>query len=106
LRAIAVGGSARSLSLPDVPTVAESGYPDFFAGTWYGLMVPKGTPAAVIDKLNVAVHRVVVSPEVKESIVHQGAEPKATSAAEMGKFVRAEYERAGRMVRLAGVTAE
>ena len=106
LRAIAVGGSARSLSLPDVPTVAESGYPDFFAGTWYGLMVPKGTPAAVIDKLNAAVQRVVALPEVKESIVHQGAEPKATSAAEMGKFVRAEYERAGRMVRLAGVTAE
>jgi tripartite-type tricarboxylate transporter receptor subunit TctC len=49
---------------------------------------------------------VVALPEVKESIVHQGAEPRATSAPEMGKFVRAEYERAGRMVRLAGVTAE
>ena len=106
MRAIAVGGSTRSLSLPDVPTVAESGYPDFFAGTWYGLMVPKGTSVAVIDRLNAAVQLVIASPEFKESIILQGAEPKGTSAVEMGKFVRAEYERAGRMVRLAGVTVD
>lgn len=106
LRALAVGGSSRSSALPDVPTVAESGYPDYELTSWYGWLVPRGTPAAVIDRLHAATVAVMSMPEVREQVMNQGAEPKTTAPAEFSGFIRAEYERIGRVVKAAGVTAE
>ena len=106
LRALAVGGSSRSSALPDVPTVAESGYPDYELTSWYGWLVPRGTPAAVVDRLHAETVAVMSSPEVREQVMNQGAEPKTTTPAEFSRFIRAEYERIGRVVKTAGVTAE
>ncbi|MBW8905046.1 MAG: tripartite tricarboxylate transporter substrate binding protein, partial [Betaproteobacteria bacterium] len=72
LRALAVGGSSRSSALPDVPTVAESGYPDYELTSWYGWLVPRGTPAAVVDRLHAATVAVMGSAEVREQVMNQG----------------------------------
>jgi tripartite-type tricarboxylate transporter receptor subunit TctC len=106
LRALAVGGTSRSSALPEVPTVAQSGYPDYELASWYGWLVPRGTPAAVIERLHAATVSVMGAPELREQVMNQGAEPKTTPPAEFARFIRAEYERIGRVVKAAGVTAE
>lgn len=106
LRALAVGGATRSAILPDVPTAAEGGLPDYYSASWYGIMVPKGTPSPVIDKLNAAMHAALASQEFKDQIVFQGAEPKASTPAEFGRLVQDEFTRAGKVVKLAGVKVE
>jgi tripartite-type tricarboxylate transporter receptor subunit TctC len=106
LKALAVGGASRSQILPDVPTVIESGYPEYYSGTWYGLMLPRDTPRAVVDRLNAAVRAAVEMPALREQIVNQGADPKSSTPEEMAVLVRTEFERFGELVRRAGVTAE
>ncbi len=106
LRALAVGGTTRSAILPDVPTAAEGGLPDYYSASWYGIMVPKGTPSPVIDKLNAAMHAALASQEFKDQIVFQGAEPKASTPAAFGRLVQDEFTRAGKVVKLAGVKVE
>lgn len=106
LRALAVGGANRSPALPDVPTVAEAGIPEYFSATWYGFLVPRGTPRAVIDRLNAATVKAIAAPDLREQLLNQGAEPRTTSPEELRQFIRTEYERIGKMVKMAGVTAE
>jgi len=106
LRALAVGGATRSPALPDVPTVAESGIPEYFSGTWYGLMAPKGTPAAVLERLHAATVKTMAAPEMREQIANQGADARTTSPAEFARFVRDEYERMAKVVKLAGLVPE
>ncbi len=106
LRAIAVDGSARSSILPDVPTAAEAGLPDYYAASWYGIMVPKGTPAFVIDRLNAAMHTALASQEFRDQVIFQGAEPKASTPTEFGRLVQDEFVRAGKVVKLASVKVE
>lgn len=66
LRALAVTGRQRSPALPDVPTIAESGYPGYEAGIWFALVAPKGTPAAIVQRLNAAANAVLTQPEMKQ----------------------------------------
>ena len=106
LRALAVGGSARSPILPDVPTAAEAGLPDYYAASWYGVMLPKGTPAPIIEKLNAATQTALRAQELRDQIVFQGAEPKASTTAEFARLVQDEFVRAAKVVRLAGVKVE
>jgi tripartite-type tricarboxylate transporter receptor subunit TctC len=106
LRPLAVGGVSRSPALPEVPTVAEAGIPEYFSGTWYGLMVPKGTPREIVDRLNAATRTTMELRETREQILNQGAEPKTNTPAEFARFVREEYERVGKAVKLAGLVAE
>jgi len=77
LRALAVTSARRSSSLPEVPTVAESGYKDFDVATWYGLFMPAGTPEAMIQTVHAEVNRLLATPEMKAAIHAQGAEPQA-----------------------------
>jgi tripartite-type tricarboxylate transporter receptor subunit TctC len=79
LRAIAIATPARSPLLPDVPTVAESGYPGYSAVGWGAIFVPNGTPQGVIDKLNAAIARIVTLPEVKKQFEEQGTEAAASA---------------------------
>ncbi|OZI37537.1 hypothetical protein CAL29_03775 [Bordetella genomosp. 10] len=74
LRAVAVSADRRSASLPDVPTIAEAGYPGFNAGTWYGFFVPAKTPQAVVDILNEAANEALRSPDVVKTIQADGGE--------------------------------
>jgi tripartite-type tricarboxylate transporter receptor subunit TctC len=106
LRAIAIGGTARLSMLPDVPTIAESGYPGFDAVGWGGIFVPNGTPQPVIDKLNATIAKAVTNPEAKRQFAEQGTEPAASTQAEMARMLRADYARLGELAKRIGVRVD
>lgn len=87
LRALAVAGSSRTKALPDIPTVAESGYPGYAADSWNGVFAPAGTPAEILDTLNAAMMEVIQSAEVQERLDTDGAEPGTGTAAEFTAYV-------------------
>jgi tripartite-type tricarboxylate transporter receptor subunit TctC len=106
LRALAVTGAKRSLQLPDVPTLAESGVPGYEAYVWMGLMAPKGTPAPIIDKLHREVLRALASDEVKKHMETVGIEIVGSTPAEFGTFYRAEKERWAKVIRETGAKVD
>src|SRR6266436_3845644 len=103
LRALAIGGTARLSLLPDVPTVAESGYPGFDAVGWGGIFVPNGTPQPIIDKLAATIAKVISLPEVKKQFEEQGTEGASSTQAEMAKLLRDEYARLGQTAKSIGL---
>jgi tripartite-type tricarboxylate transporter receptor subunit TctC len=104
LRAIAVTSARRSRSLPDIPTVAERGFPGFEAGSWFGFFAPRGTPEAVIATLNKAVNEAL--PSLEAQMVREGADPVGGSPEQFGQFVQKEYEKWRVVVRESGAVAE
>ena len=104
LRAIAVTSVKRSRSMPDVPTVAERGFPGFEAGSWFGFFAPKGTPDAVVAALNKAVNEVL--PSLEAQLVREGADPVGGSPEQFAAFVQREFEKWRAVVRDSGATAE
>ena len=91
LRALAVSSPQHSRALPGVPTVAESGYPGFSAGSWFGMLAPAATPPAIIDKLTKGVAQAMASLETQ--FVNEGADPVGGSPQFFGEFIRKEYEK-------------
>ena len=77
LRALAVTSLTRSPAAPEVPTIAESGYPKFETAAWYGLMFPTGTPREIVARTNAATMVVLALPDIRERLVHEGSEPWA-----------------------------
>jgi tripartite-type tricarboxylate transporter receptor subunit TctC len=106
LRALAVTGSKRSPQLPDVPTVAESGVPGYEAYVWMGLLAPRGTPPAVIDRLNAELRLALASDEVRTYMTNAGMEIVGSTPAEFGKFYRAERDQWAKVIRETGAKAE
>jgi tripartite-type tricarboxylate transporter receptor subunit TctC len=106
LRAIAVTSTARSRSLPDIPTVAERGFPGFQAGSWMGVFAPKGTPEAVIATLNKAVNEVIAAPAMQAQMIREGADPVGGTPAALGQFTQKEFEKWRALVRESGATAD
>ncbi len=106
VRAIAVSTAQRAAVLPDVPTVAESGFPGFEAHGWFGFFAPAGTPADIVRKLNAEVKTVVAMPDVKEKILATGNEPWWSTPEEFGAFVRAEIPKWGKVVKESGASAD
>ncbi|OZI63272.1 Bug family tripartite tricarboxylate transporter substrate binding protein [Bordetella genomosp. 11] len=104
LRAIAVSSIRRSASMPDVPTIAESGFPGFEAGSWFGMFAPKGTPPAAIETLNRAVNAAL--PSLKEKMTAEGADPVGGSAEAFGSFTRKENAKWSALVKQMGAKAE
>ena len=90
LRPIAVGTAKRSQALPEVPTVAESGYPGFEVSLWLGFFAPKGTPAAIISRLQGELTKIARSPEMKEQFERNGADAITTTQAELVKLMKSE----------------
>jgi tripartite-type tricarboxylate transporter receptor subunit TctC len=90
LRALAISSGKRSPSLPAIPTVAEAGFPDFDISLWLGFFAPKGTPPAIIKRLEAELLQIAQSPELKDLLEKQGLEPYANGAAELGKLVKSE----------------
>lgn len=90
LRPIAVANAKRSVSLPDVPTIAEAGVPGYAASAWYGVFAPAHTSPGIVLKLNQAINKIVSSPAVRDRLVTLGAEPNPMSVAEFGAFTKAE----------------
>jgi tripartite-type tricarboxylate transporter receptor subunit TctC len=106
LRPLAISSKTRSKLLPDVPTVAELGYPDFEINLWYGLSAPAGTPVAVVRKLNEAVHAAVGSQDMKERFAKIGLELGGSTPEAFGEFVVTERQRWVKVVQDAKVKIE
>jgi tripartite-type tricarboxylate transporter receptor subunit TctC len=105
LVAIAVSSARRSRSMPDVPTVAESGFPGFEAGSWFGLFAPKGTPQPIIAELNKATNEFVAERNIQARMVEEGADPVGGTPEQLGAFVRRETEKWKAVVKESGATA-
>jgi len=103
LRAIAVTGARRSLAAPDLPTVAEAGFPGFEAVTWYGLFVPAGTQAAIIARLNAEVVKILRAPDFRDWLVAQGADPVGSTPDELAAFVKTELVKYAKIVKDSGM---
>ena len=106
LRALAVTSAKRSSSLPDVPTVAESGFKGFDVSTWYGVFAPAGTPASVVTALNTEINKLLATAEMKAAIQAQGAEPEAMSAAQFGTLMKNDYAKWKGIVEASGAKIE
>ena len=91
LRPLAVTSAKRSSSLPEVPTVAESGFKDFDVSTWYGVFAPAGTPAAVVTTVNAEINKLLATPDMKAAIQAQGAEAQAMSPAQLNTLLKNDY---------------
>jgi tripartite-type tricarboxylate transporter receptor subunit TctC len=106
LRALAVTSTQRSATLPDLPTISESGLPGYNAVTWYGLLAPRGTPTEVVDKVNQAANEILQMPEVREKLLASGFEPAGGSPKEFATFISSEVVKWRKVVQTAGITVE
>jgi tripartite-type tricarboxylate transporter receptor subunit TctC len=106
LVALAVTTVARVPSLPDVPTVAESGIPGFEWDQWYGLFAPAKTPRAIVNQLSREMARVLALPTIRERLAVRGSVPKPSTPEEFDKFVRVEVSRIGKAIRDGGIKLE
>ncbi|PIF25727.1 tripartite-type tricarboxylate transporter receptor subunit TctC [Acidovorax sp. 62] len=106
LRPLAVTSAKRSSSLPDVPTVAESGFKDFDVSTWYGVFAPAGTPAAVVTTLNTEINKLLATPDMKAAIQAQGAEAQAMSPAQLSTLLKNDYTKWKGIVEASGAKIE
>jgi len=93
LKALAVSSKARSPQLPDTPTLAETVVPGFEMGAWQGIVVPAGTPPAIIDTLNQHIRKALQSPAVLKQLAAQGAQPLGDTPEEYGQYIRDEIQR-------------
>lgn len=106
LRAIAVTTEKRWPALPDVPAIAESGYPGYSHVTWIGVFVPAGTPRAVIAKLNREIAAILASREVRERLMAIGAEPVGRGVADFNAMLKADYESVAKLVARIGLKVD
>ena len=105
LRVLAAMSAKRVSTMPEAPTIAESGFPGFEASVWHAFIAPKGTPPAVVAKLNAEIHKALADPEVKERLAALGAEVSPTTPQELANLVRTEHERYGKLIREANIKA-
>src|SRR6266478_1036834 len=106
LKALAVTGARRSETLPDLPTVAESGLPGYEAVGWFGLLAPAATPKASVAKLSADANRVLAMRDVREKMLGLGAEPAGNTPEEFASFVRGDQAKWSRLMKEAGITPE
>jgi tripartite-type tricarboxylate transporter receptor subunit TctC len=106
VKAIASSGKQRSDVLPDVPTLSEAGVPGYEATIWLGLMAPKGTPKAIVDKLNEAVSKIVSQPDVKALWAKQGAAPMVMTPEAFDKYARDDVIKWAKVIQSAGIKAD
>jgi tripartite-type tricarboxylate transporter receptor subunit TctC len=106
LRGLAVLARERSPLIPDVPTAAEAGLPDFDVTTWYGILAPAATPRPIVERLNSELKKMMQAPEVKERLAAMGTEPLSSTPEEFGAYIKREIAKWGDVVRKAGLRAE
>src|SRR5215203_909383 len=106
LRALAVSAPGRVPTLPDVPTLAESGLPGVIGSSWFALFAPKGTPAPIITRLNTEIRNALSAPDVKKRVEDLGGEIRLMSPDELMAYVRQEHDKWAKVVKTAGVKAE
>jgi tripartite-type tricarboxylate transporter receptor subunit TctC len=103
LRALAVTSAKRSPTLPEVPTVSESGVPGFESIAWYGVVAPAGTPADIIAKLNAEMKRIVALPDIRPKLADMGTENVTGTPEQFGQLIRSEILKWGRVAKLANI---
>ncbi len=106
LKALAVTTKTRAAALPDVPTMAEAGFPGFEAVAWFGLLAPAGTPKPIVDRLNREVVAILRSPDIKDRLAAMGATTVGDSPEEFGRFMAAETDKWGPIVKRAQIELE
>jgi tripartite-type tricarboxylate transporter receptor subunit TctC len=106
LRALAVTTAKRSSLVPELPTMAEAGLTGFDISTWFGLLAPAGTPPDVIAKWNADVVKILKSPDMRERLMAQGAEPAPTTSAEFAVFIAAEVPKYAKIVKASGAKVD
>ena len=104
LKPLAVSSLNRSRSIPEVPTVAESGYQGFSAGSWFGMLAPSGTPAEIIDILNKSVNEAMAG--LEDRFIAEGADPVGKTPAFFKAFIQSEYLKWKTVVENAGASAQ
>ena len=104
LRGLAVSSSKRLPALPDIPTVMEAGY-NYQVNNWHGVIAPKGTPRAIIDKLNREINEAIKNPEFAKGIAQDGLEPAGGTPEQFGELLKREVEEWAEVVKVADVTA-
>jgi len=106
LRAIAVTGAKRAAALPDVPTVAEQGFPGFEDYTWVGFFMPAGTPREIVARMNSEIEKLLAAPDVKERLAALGFEPVGGSPAQFSAYLKKELAKWGQMVKETGARVD
>ena len=106
LRALAATGAKRSRLSPDLPTVAESGYPGFDAGVWFGMTLPSATPKAIVERIHKETLKALQHPDVQTAMARQGMESGAGSPADMAARIRRETSTWAAVIKKTGIRAE
>jgi tripartite-type tricarboxylate transporter receptor subunit TctC len=106
VKALAVTGGKRSPGFPDVPTIAESGFPGYETYEWYGLFAPAKTPREIVTRVSAEIAKVMQSPDIRDRMLAQGAELVGNSPDEFGKFIRVETDKWGALAKKIGLKAE
>ena len=106
LRALAVTSSQRSAAAPELPTIAESGFPSFEASSWFGLVGPAGLPREIALKIAGETARALKQPELREKFIQQGADPVASTPDEFASYMRAETAKWANVVRAVGAKVD
>ena len=106
LRALGLSTAKRSEMAPDIPTIAEQGYPGFDIAPWYGIVASHGTPAAVVNKLNASIERLLKDPAFRDKLLQTGAQARYASPAEFAAMVKKELPRTEKLIRDSGVSLQ
>ncbi len=106
IRILATGGAKRSPMAPEVPTFAEAGFPGFEAGAWAGVVAPKGTPQAIVDKIEADVLKIVRDPQFQQKLLGVGAEPFPGTAAEFRELIAKDQARNSKVIRDLNIKAD
>jgi tripartite-type tricarboxylate transporter receptor subunit TctC len=106
LRALATTGARRTATLPDLPTVAESGLPGYEALGWFGVLAPAATPRAIVERLSADANRVLADPDVRSRMIALGADPRGNTPEEFARFIRDDQAKWAKLMREAGIKPE
>jgi tripartite-type tricarboxylate transporter receptor subunit TctC len=99
-------GTKRATLMPDVPTIAESGFQGYEALNWYGYLAPAKTPKEVVDRLHREIAKALANPKVIDQLAKTGVEPAAMTPQEFGRYLKTEYDTWGKVVKQAGIKAQ
>jgi tripartite-type tricarboxylate transporter receptor subunit TctC len=106
VRALGTSGAKRSPSAPEIPTIAESGVPEFVVLNWQGMLVPRKTPTAVVRQLHAALVKTMALPGMSETMIAQGLESATNTPEQFGALIRSEIEKYRKVVAAAGIKVD
>jgi tripartite-type tricarboxylate transporter receptor subunit TctC len=106
VRALGVTTAQRSALMPDVPTVSEAGIPGYESGNWFGVFAPAGTPREIIERLNAAINKTMIRPDMKAKLASQGADALTGSPADLAALVQRELAKFAAIIKAANVRVE